>query len=139
MVTGIAMPVWPLHVHDALGMGTVMVGLVTGAQFATALVSRVWAGNMGDARVALVCLLVEAAGQATIWLAPNPLIAFVGAVLTGFGYSLVYPGFYRGSSCGAAGKQRPCHWVLTRPSSISRLALAAYSRKRPCALNGYVE
>lgn len=48
MVTGIALPVLPLHVHDGLGMGTVMVGLVTGAQFATALVSRVWAGNVAD-------------------------------------------------------------------------------------------
>lgn len=48
MVTGIAMPVLPLHVHDGLGMGTVMVGLVTGAQFATALVSRVWAGTVSD-------------------------------------------------------------------------------------------
>jgi MFS family permease len=48
MVTGIAMPVLPLHVHDGLGMGTVMVGLVTGAQFAMALVSRVWAGTVAD-------------------------------------------------------------------------------------------
>jgi hypothetical protein len=52
MVTGIAMPVLPLHVHDRLGMGTVMVGR-----------------------------------------APSPLMAILGAALTGFGYSLVYPGF----------------------------------------------
>jgi MFS family permease len=61
------------------------------------VIARLFFGHladvMGGARVALVCLLVEAAGQAIIWLAPNPMIAFVGAVLTGFGYSLVYPGF----------------------------------------------
>jgi MFS family permease len=48
---------------------------------------------LGGARVALVCLLVEAAGLALIWLAPSEWLAFVGALLTGFGYSLVYPGF----------------------------------------------
>ncbi len=48
MVTGLALPVLPLHVHDRLGMGTVMVGLVTGAQFAAALVSRVWSGQVSD-------------------------------------------------------------------------------------------
>lgn len=48
MVTGIAMPVLPLHLHDRLGMGTVMIGVVTGAQFATALISRVWAGTVSD-------------------------------------------------------------------------------------------
>lgn len=36
LVAGLAMPVLPLHVHDTLGMDTVVVGLVTGAQFAAA-------------------------------------------------------------------------------------------------------
>src|SRR5213592_4408327 len=51
------------------------------------------ADRMGGAKVALTCLLVEAAGQALLWLAPSFLIALIGAGLTGFGYSLVYPGF----------------------------------------------
>jgi MFS family permease len=49
--------------------------------------------RIGGARVALVFLVVEAAGQALIWLAPSPVWIFAGAALTGFGYSLVYPGF----------------------------------------------
>jgi MFS family permease len=49
--------------------------------------------RIGGARVALVFLVVEAAGQALIWLAPSPVWVFAGAALTGFGYSLVYPGF----------------------------------------------
>lgn len=49
--------------------------------------------RLGGAQVALVSVLIEAAGQALIWLAPRPGLALVGAALTGFGYSLVYPGF----------------------------------------------
>jgi MFS family permease len=49
--------------------------------------------RLGGARIALLFVLVEAAGLALIWLASGPLLAVVGAVLTGFGYSLVYPGF----------------------------------------------
>jgi NADP-dependent 3-hydroxy acid dehydrogenase YdfG len=37
----------------------------------------------------LVCVLIEAAGQAQIWLAPLPALALLGAAVTGFGYSLV--------------------------------------------------
>jgi MFS family permease len=48
--------------------------------------------RIGGARVALVCVLIEAAGQALIWLAPSSTLALLGAALTGFGYSLVYPG-----------------------------------------------
>jgi MFS family permease len=51
------------------------------------------ADRIGGAKVALVCVLIEAAGQALIWLASRPELALVGAALTGFGFSLVYPGF----------------------------------------------
>ncbi|MET4482198.1 arabinose transporter [Bradyrhizobium sp. F1.13.3] len=51
------------------------------------------ADRIGGAKVALVCAAVEAAGQALIWLAARPEMALAGAALTGFGFSLVYPGF----------------------------------------------
>ncbi|MHC4049761.1 arabinose transporter [Bradyrhizobium sp. 25ACV] len=51
------------------------------------------ADTIGGARVALLCALVEAAGQALIWLAARPEMALAGAALTGFGFSLIYPGF----------------------------------------------
>lgn len=50
------------------------------------------ADRVGGAYVNLLCTVVEAAGLALIWLAPEISIAIVGAALTGFGYSLVYPG-----------------------------------------------
>lgn len=49
--------------------------------------------KMGGAKIALICILIEAAGQALIWLAPSSAWVLVGAMLTGLGYSLVYPGF----------------------------------------------
>jgi MFS family permease len=51
------------------------------------------ADAIGGAKVALVCALIEAVGQGLIWLAPQPEVAFAGAALTGFGFSLVYPSF----------------------------------------------
>jgi MFS family permease len=51
------------------------------------------ADRIGGAKVALYFVLIEAAGQALIWLATRPEMALVGAAFTGFGFSLVYPGF----------------------------------------------
>jgi len=47
---------------------------------------------IGGAKVALVCILIEAVGQALIWLATSSAAALVGVTLSGLGYSLVYPG-----------------------------------------------
>ena len=60
------------------------------------IAGRVLFGHLpdrGGVKVALVCILIEATGQALIWLAPQPALAFAGVTLTGFGYSLVYPSF----------------------------------------------
>src|SRR5437868_2492470 len=50
IVIGLAIPVLPLHVHEGLGLGTFLVGLVAGSQFAAAILSRVWAGRDADIR-----------------------------------------------------------------------------------------
>jgi MFS family permease len=50
LIIGLALPVLPLHVHFGLGLGTFVVGLVTGSQFAASLFSRIWAGTAADRR-----------------------------------------------------------------------------------------
>ncbi|MBV9014471.1 MAG: MFS transporter [Alphaproteobacteria bacterium] len=139
LITGLAIPALPLHVHERLGLGTFVVGLVSGAQFAASLVSRIWSGRYADRRGAkcavvagliaaavsgllyilslavlgapafsvtilligrallggaesFASVFVEAAGLMLIWLAAAPGLACAGAVLTGAGYALVYPG-----------------------------------------------
>jgi MFS family permease len=61
LATAMMLPVIPRHVHDALGQGTTMVGVVMGSQFVTAFLGRLWAGRIADARgprrVAVVGLL----------------------------------------------------------------------------------
>src|SRR3954465_13228693 len=50
LIIGLALPVLPLHVHQGLGFGTFVVGLVAGSQFAVSLISRVWSGQYADRR-----------------------------------------------------------------------------------------
>jgi MFS family permease len=50
LITGLAIPVIPLQVHEGLGLGSFIVGLVSGAQFAASLVSRIWSGRYADRR-----------------------------------------------------------------------------------------
>src|SRR5947207_9302998 len=72
LVIGLAMPVLPLHVHQGLGLGTFIVGVVAGSQFAAALVSRVWAGRHADmrgAKHAVVTGLLLAAVAGLLYLA----------------------------------------------------------------------
>src|SRR5438093_3538664 len=65
LVIGLAMPVLPLHVYGALGLGTFAVGLVAGSQFTASLMTRLWAGHHADSRGAkravITGLLVAAA------------------------------------------------------------------------------
>src|SRR6516165_2939644 len=70
--------------------------------------------QLGGAKVALVCVLFEAAGLALIWLATDRTTAAAGAALAGFGYALVYPGL-------------GVEVVRRAPSQSRGLAMGAYT------------
>lgn len=40
LVVALTRPVLPLHIHDGLGLGAFVVGLIAGSQFASALLTR---------------------------------------------------------------------------------------------------
>lgn len=91
LVIGIAMPVLPLHVHNGLGLGTFVVGLVAGSQFAASLISRPWAGHYADSRGAklgVVVGLLAAAASGLVYLlslAFNSPLTSVAVLLAGRG------------------------------------------------------
>lgn len=58
LVTGLALPVLPLHVNDDLGFGPVVIGIVAGAQFAAAVASRILAGTIVDRRGGKTAVLI---------------------------------------------------------------------------------
>ena len=71
LVVGVAMPVLPLYVHDGLGFGPFVVGIVAGSQFAASLISRPWAGNYSDgrgAKRAVVLGLLAASASGLLYL-----------------------------------------------------------------------
>lgn len=104
LIIGLAMPVLPLHVHQGLGLGTFVVGLVAGSQFAAALVSRVWAGRRADvrgAKHAVVVGLIVAAAAGLLYLlslrfvsAPtiSVTVLLLGRGLLGAGESFIITG-----------------------------------------------
>lgn len=101
---GLPLPILPLHLHHALGLGTLAVGAVIAAQFAAALLSRAWAGSVADtrgARRAMVTGLLLAACAGLVHLASLAVIAepvasicvlLLGRVLLGCAESLVVTG-----------------------------------------------
>jgi MFS family permease len=104
LVIGMALPVLPLHVHQRLGFGSFVVGLVAGSQFAAAILSRVWAGRHADTRGpkhAVMAGLAIAAAAGLLYLislsivgrpSASVAILLLGRALLGVGESFIITG-----------------------------------------------
>jgi len=71
LLTGLALPVLPMYVHQHLGLSTFVVGLVSGSQFAASLICRIWSGQYSDtrgAKGAVVAGLIAAMGAGILYL-----------------------------------------------------------------------
>lgn len=101
LVTGASLATLPLYVHQQLGYGADVVGAVAGAQFASALLSRLWAGRHSDrhgpkATMVVGLCMAALAGFSYLCssaLASQPILAlatlFVGRALLGGGESFI--------------------------------------------------
>ncbi|AZV39880.1 arabinose transporter [Komagataeibacter xylinus] len=86
---GAFLPLRFIHAHwPGAGLGLTCFGaaFVAGRFVCGHLPDRI-----GGLRVALLSLVVEAAGQYLLWIAPSPVLALAGALLTGAGCSMVFP------------------------------------------------
>src|SRR5436309_6921588 len=104
LVIGVAMPVLPLHVHQGLGLGAFVVGLVAGSQFAASLLSRMWAGHHADsrgARSAVITGLLLAAASGALYLlslrftaqpVTSVMVLLLGRALLGVAESFIITG-----------------------------------------------
>jgi len=127
LVTGMALPVLPLHVHQTLGLGTFFVGLVTGSQFAAALLTRMWAGGFADTRGAKRAVVVGLCASslagllylASVPLAPEPALSgtflLLGRFVLGAGESFIITGAlgWGVARCGARHTGKVMAWMGT--------------------------
>ncbi|MCX7318606.1 MAG: MFS transporter [Hyphomicrobiales bacterium] len=72
------------------GAGMALAVFSTG-YIAVRLIGSHWPDRYGGTRVAVISLAIEAVGQAMIWLAQDPWMALTGALITGLGFSLIFP------------------------------------------------
>lgn len=89
VIIGAALPVLPLHVNHDLGFGTIVVGLVAGAQFAASVLTRIWSGSYSDAhggKRSVVLGLVAAAVAGLLYLLS---LAFVSSPTTSVAILLI--------------------------------------------------
>ena len=125
LVVGMALPVLPLHVHQGLGLGAFVVGLVAGSQFVASLLSRVWAGRYADrqgAKRAVTTGLISAAVAGLLYLfslffAGSPWISvsilLAGRALLGAAESFIITGAVSWglSRAGAENAGRVIAWM----------------------------
>jgi MFS family permease len=86
---GAFLPMFFLHQGwPSAGLGLALFG---GAYVLVRILFGHLRDRVGSVPVTLVSVTFEAAGQCLPWAAPSPAFALVGACLTGFGWSMMFP------------------------------------------------
>ncbi len=94
--------------------------------------------RFGGFPVGMVCLVVESIGMLLLWLAHWPWVAFTGAAIAGFGFSLVFPALgveavkrvtesNRGAALGVYTAFADVSFFLTGPAAGAVIGVYGYS------------
>jgi hypothetical protein len=113
-------------VMTAFGIGFIFVRVVFGSL----------PDKMSGYRVALWSLVIEAIGQAMLWLAPYEIVALAGALVTGLGCALVFPALGVEALKRVLPPIAAARWGRSSPSWTSPTASLARRRRhrRPVRL-----
>jgi len=137
LAVGLPLPVLPLFIHDKLGFGNLIVGLVIGVQFLATVLTRGYAGRVTDRQGgkrsalqgAVVCALagllyVIAAGPG---LSPVISLAIViaGRLVAGFGESQFVTGCVSWSIASVGPKRAGMSMSWTGIAMFAALAIGA--------------
>ena len=98
LITGASLATLPLYIHGQLGFGAGVVGAVAGAQFVSAVLSRLWSGRMADAKGPKAAMLVGLGLTLAAGVFYLGSAAMAGAPLWGAGQP--------GDGAGSAGRRR---------------------------------
>jgi MFS family permease len=145
LVSGLAMPVLPLHVHHDLGLGTFVVGLVASGQFAASLISRLWAGHHSDSKGAKRAVVAGLGGAVAAGLLYLLSLRFVGEPETSVAILILGRGILGGAesfivtgavswgsrSWGRSTRARSWPWSGRRSTPPSRSARRSAPRSTP--------
>jgi MFS family permease len=137
LAVGLPLPVIPLFIHDRLGFGSLVVGLVIGIQFLATVLTRGYAGRLtdhfGGKRAALQGAAVCALGgllyliSATPGLSPAVSLAIIvtGRLAAGFGESQFVTGCVSWSIASVGSQRAGMSMSWTGIAMFAALAIGA--------------
>src|ERR1700734_2721306 len=137
LAVGLPLPVIPLFVHDKLGFGNLIVGLVIGIQFLATVLTRGYAGRLtdhhGGKRSALQGAAVCVIGGLLYLIAAMPafsptislVIIVVGRLVAGFGESQFVTGCVSWSIASVGPQRAGMSMSWTGIAMFAALAIGA--------------
>jgi MFS family permease len=137
LAVGLPLPVLPLFIHDKLGFGNLVVGLVIGVQFLATVLTRGYAGRVTDslggkrstlqgaAVCALAGLLYLVAAEPALPPAASLAVVVIGRLAAGFGEAQLVTGCVSWSIASVGPQRAGMSMSWTGIAKFAALAIGA--------------